>query len=131
MRELCEATKFKPEAVKKALKPLVAAKLVELSGDKARSLFEEEMVKALPLTPETAPVKAAVREHMNTWIKDAGRVETKRLTVRMTKANLDIYREHLEKAVNLASAYSNSKENRKDSAIYLVDATIYKILPKD
>ena len=131
VRELCEATKFTPEAVKKALKPLAAAKLVELAGDKARSLFEEEMVKALPLTPETAPVKTAVREHMNTWIKDATRVETKRLTVRMKKANLDSYREHLAKAVNLASAYSNSKENRQDSAIYLVDTAIYKILPKD
>ena len=79
----------------------------------------------------SAPVKTAVREHMNTWIKDATRVETKRLTVRMTKANLDSYREHLAKAVNLASAYSNSKENRQDSAIYLVDTAIYKILPKD
>ena len=130
VRELCEATKFKPEAVKKALKPLAAAKLVELSGDKARSRFEVEMVKALPLTPETAPVRAAVRGHMDTWIKDASRVEAKRLTVRLSKANLDSYREHLGKAVNLASAYSNSNESKQDSAVYLVDAAIYKILPK-
>ena len=131
VQELAEATGLKPEKVKKAVKALAAGKMAELSGDKVRSLFAEKLVELLPATPATAPVKAALRKHLDTWMAKAGPIDTKRISVRMSKANLDIYRQHMEKFVNLASVYCNSGENRQDSAIYLVDAAIFQMLPKD
>ena len=130
VRELAQATKFKPEAVKKAFKTLAAGRLVELSGDKARSLFTGKLIKLLPATPATAAIRATIRNNWDAWLADSSRVAFKRLTVRMTKANLDLYRQHLEKAVDLSGLYTNSEDSRQDSAVYLVDASIFKIIPK-
>ena len=130
VRELAEATKFKPEAVKKAFKALAAGGLVELSKDKARSLFTGKLIQLLPTTPATAAIRATIRNNWDTWLKESERVAMKRLTVRMTKANLDLYRQHLEKAVDLSGLYTNTEESRQDSAIYLVDASIFKVIPR-
>ncbi len=130
VQELAQATGFRPEKIKKALKVLAAGKLAELSGDKVRGLFAEKLVELLPLTPATAPVKAELRKHLIAWMEKASRVDTKRITVRMSKANLDIYRQHMGKFVNLASIYCNSGENRQDSAVYLIDAGIFQMLPQ-
>ncbi len=131
VKELAEAAKFKPEAVKKAFKALAAGGLVDLSGDKARGKFAGKVIQVLPSTPATASIKAALRNNWNTWLADSRIVALKRSTVRMTKANLNMYRQHLEKAVNLAAVYGNSEENRQESAIYFIDASIFKVLPKD
>ena len=131
VRELSDATGFKPETVRKALKALAAGGLADLSGDKVRSSLAKKKVKLPPANPATAGIMASVRGHLNGWLADARRVDVKRVTVRMSKANLNIYRQHLEKAVNLASIYSNAEENRQDSAIYFVDASIFQFLPKD
>ena len=131
VRELSDATKFKPEAIKKALKALAAGKLIEFSGEKARGLFTEKKIQVLPMTPATGGIRAALLNNWNTWLSDSRRVGMKRMTFRMTKANLDVYRQHLAKAVNLAAIYDNPAENRQNSAIYLVDASIFKVLPKD
>jgi hypothetical protein len=48
----------------------------------------------------------------------------------MSKSNLDIFRQHLGKALDMTQVYANSGESRPDSAIYLVDAGIFQILPK-
>ncbi|MDD5210495.1 MAG: hypothetical protein PHV36_13980 [Elusimicrobiales bacterium] len=131
VKELSEATKFKPEEIKKALKALASGGLIELSKDKARGKFTGKIIQLLPMTPATAGIRAALYKNWNTWIEDCKRVAQRRVTVRMSKASLDQYRQHLAKAVNLANIYGNAEENRKDSAIYFVDATIFQILPKD
>ena len=131
VRELAEATRLKPAAVKTALKTLASGGLVVLSGDKVQSPFAKRMVELLPATPATADIKAALRGHLNKWVEGSRRIDSKRITVRMSKANIATYRQHLEKAVELASIYSNTEENRQDSAIYLVDTNIFQILPRD
>ena len=45
----------------------------------------------------------------------------------MTKASLDIYRQHLK--VDLSAVYDNTEANRQDSAIYYIDAVYLKSFP--
>jgi len=130
VRELSEATKFKPEAIRKALKALAFVGLIELSGDKARSPLTQKMIKPMPMTPATAAVNAALRNNWKAWLADSKLIDAKRMSIRMTKASLDIYRQHLEKTVNLSCVYGNSDENRQDSAIYYIDASIFQIFPR-
>ena len=129
--ELSAATKFKPAEIKKALKALAAGKLVELSGDKARCPFARNVIKTMPMTPETAAIKEAQLNHWKLWLEKSTLVDAKRMTVRMTKANLDMYRQHMEKAVNLVTVYDNAEEDRQNSAIYYIDASIFKVLPRN
>ncbi len=130
VRELSEATGFKHEAVRKALKVLASGGLLDLSGEKARGRFTGKVIRLQPLTPETAPVRAALRKSWDELLAASKRVALKRTTIRMTKANLDLYCQYLGKAVNLAASYGNASENRQDSAIYCVDAGIFKLFPK-
>jgi len=131
IRELADATKFKPEAILNALKALASGGLIEFSKNKARSPFVKSVIRRLPNTPATAAINAAIRNHWKTWLADSKLVELQRITLRMPKANLDIYRQHLKKAVDLSTVYENAEENRQDSAIYVIDARIFQILPRD
>ena len=130
-RELSDATRFKPEAIRKAFKALAAGGLVTLSGDKARSLLTGKVVNALPLIPETAAIKAAIIDKLKVWLAGSKVVDSKSMSLRMTKANMDIYRQHLEKAVNLASVYSDPEANKQESAIYSINTRIYRFAPRD
>ena len=129
--ELSEATKLKPEAIKKSLKAMAAAGLIEFTKDKVRGKFEGRVIQLLPLTPATSSIRIALRNNWDAWLADSKRIASKRRTVRMTKESLGQYQQHLEKAVNLAEIYANPSENRKNSAIYLVDNSIYQVLPRD
>ncbi len=129
--ELSKATKFKPKAITKALKALAAGGIVDLSGNKTRGKFVGKTIQLLPMTPATAGIRAALRNNCNAWLADSKLIALKRITVRMTKANLNIYRQHLENAVKLAAVYGGVNENRQDSAIYFIDARIYQFLPRD
>jgi len=131
VRELSDATRFKPEKIRKALKTLASGGLVDFSGDRARSPFAEKVAKAMPIIPETAAVKAALRDHWKTWLAGSKLLAVKSITVRMTKSNMEIYRQLLEKAVNMSTVYDNVEADRRDSAIYAIDASIFQILPRD
>ena len=131
VRELSNVTGFKPAAVRKAIKALADGGLADLSGDKVRSLFDKKSVEVLPAIPETAAIKAALRNHLNTWLADSRRVDSKRIAARMTKANLNMYRQHLGKAIDLANIYCNPEENKQDSAVYLFDTSIFQIFPRE
>ncbi len=129
--EISEVTKFKPEEIRKALKALAAGGLVDLSGDKARGKLTGKKIRVLPMTPATGAIRAALLRNWNAWLADSKRISMKRLTFRMSKAKLEVFRQQLEKAINLAAVYDNPSENRQDSAIYLADASIFQILPRD
>ena len=131
LRELAEATRLKPEAIKRALKALAAAKLADTSGDKARSRLAGKAVNAIPNTPETTAIKAAVNANLETWLAGAKVVGGTSINLRMTKANMQVYRQHLEKAVKLASVYSDCEADRQESAVYSIDTKIFRFAPKD
>lgn len=125
--ELMEATGFSRADVRKTLKALSAGGLVELSRDRARSPFVKKVINAMPVTPATAGVKAALRDIWSAWLARSPLVDSTRITFRMTKANLAKYRQHLAKAVDLACLYANSEEDRDNSAVYSVEAGIYQV----
>ena len=131
VRELAEATRFKPEAIKKALKALAAAKLVDTSGDKARSRLAGKIVNAIPNIPETAAIKAAVNANVEAGLAGAKVVGGTSMSLRMTKANARLYSQHLANAVNLASVYSDCEADRQESAVYSIDTKIFRFAPKD
>ena len=130
IREVAAATGFTAAAVKNAFKALAAGGLAEFSGERARSQLTGKIEKYPPATPETAPVKKALLAQWESWLKNSPIVERKRMTVRMTRADMDAYRSHLQQAVGLANIYENPGEDRDNSAVYLVDGTIYKIFPR-
>lgn len=129
--ELSAATAFKPADIRKALKALAAGGLMETDGDRARSPFAKKVVKPMPVTPATAGIKAALRDIWRDWLAGARLVDSKRLSFRMTKANLDKYRQHIQKAVDLACVYANSEESRADSAIYSVETSVFQLFPRN
>lgn len=130
VKELSEGTGFRPAEVRKSLKLLAGAGLAEFAGDRARGKFTGKVVQLLPLTPATAPLRVALRGHWDGWLRNSKRVALKRYVLRLTKASLDQYRQHLEKAVNLAAVYGDAAADRRDSAVYFVEGAIYKIFPR-
>jgi hypothetical protein len=128
--ELREATKFKEEAIKKALKALAAGKLVELKGDSARTHLAQKYVQPAPKGAFAQEVRARQRVYWQKWLAEAKLVEKKSLVVRLNKASLDLYRQQLEKAVKLAAVYHNAEENKEDSAVYHISSNIFQIYPK-
>ncbi len=131
VRELSDATGFKPEAVRKALKTLASGGLADFSGDKARGPFAKNMIRPMPMIPATVAIAARMRNQWKAWLADSRLVDTNGMTVRMTKANLETYLQHLKKTVNLCGVYEDTEANRQDSAIYYIKANIFQILPRD
>jgi hypothetical protein len=131
VRELSNATKLKPELIRKALKALASGGAVEFSEDRVRDLFAKNVLKRLPMTPTTAAIKAALLNLKAKCLTDSKLIDKKDMTVRMTKANLELYRQHLEKAVDLASIYGDVEADRQGSAVYLMEGRIFQIFPRD
>ena len=131
VQELAAATRFKPADIRKALKALAAGELAELSGDKAKSVFTKNVIVVMPATPATAKLRTAQLEHWKTWLAGSKAIDVKRMTARMSKPNLNLYRQHMEKFVDMANVYENTEEDMNNSAVYLVDSRIYQIFPKD
>ena len=127
VKELQEATGFKPEALRKALKALASGGLAKFSGDKAQSPFVDKVIKGMPKTPEMLPIKDAMRERWDAWLADSKIVGGKTLTLRMTKPNLELYLQHLEKAVDLACVYEDPGADKKESEIYFIRANVFSV----
>ncbi|MEI7530010.1 MAG: hypothetical protein WCK76_13825, partial [Elusimicrobiota bacterium] len=68
LSELEKVTKFKPQAIKKAVKDMAAGGLLDLNGDKVRGKFVGKTVQLLPRTPATAGIRDALREHCDVWL---------------------------------------------------------------
>lgn len=128
--ELAAVTGFAAKKIRASLEVLRSAKLVETEGEKVRSPFSGNVIRPIPATPEGAAAKAAFKRHMDKWLEGAPVVGSGRMTMRMTKANFELYRQHLENFVNLACVYSGSSEDREDSRIYCVDASLYRLFPR-
>lgn len=131
VRELSAATKFKPEAVRKAFQALAGGGLIEFSGEKARSPLVDKVIKSMPVTPETAAIRAALLDHWKKWLAESKLVSGKTMTVRLTKANLELYSQHLQKAMELAAVYDGSEASREETAVYFVSVDIFRSFPKD
>lgn len=113
--------------VKAAVKALAAAKIVETSGGKARSLLNYKILQPLPLLPETTSLKAAILDKREAFARDRGSlVHHATLTSRIGKLHLKRYFERLSETVRMFGVYGDV-EKSDDTDVYYVDAKIFKI----
>lgn len=126
--ELAKAAGLSAPEAKRAAGKLAEAGLAELAGDKVLGKLAGKAVRALPSTPATAAVKAGLAKNWSGMLAGASLVATQRRTVRMTKAGLGLYRQHLERVVSLCEIYSDAAEDKKNSAIYAIETGIFDVL---
>lgn len=125
--ELAVALDLPASAVKNALKALAAAKIVEVSGGRARSPFAYKFLQTLPALSETTHIKAGVLRSRESFAGARGTLAHRNnLTVRMTKAGLERYVLKLGETVALSSVYGDA-EKSPDSDVYFVDARVFRI----
>lgn len=129
IQELAVVSGFVPAEIKKALRALAAGGLIEFSGDKARSHLTGKVIQFPPRTAENRDIYASSIRLWNDWIKDCDCVASKRMTMRMSKTDMSIYRQHLTRAVDTATLYENPDADKQGSAVYFVEAVVYKVLP--
>ncbi|HCC46901.1 MAG TPA: hypothetical protein DEQ38_02100 [Elusimicrobia bacterium] len=129
VEELSAGLSLRPEQVRRALKALARCRLIELAGGRARCGYAGKIVQPLPPAPGTLPLRAALRAHWGNWHAKSEPLEGGRRVVRLGKAALSQYLRILRNAVEAASVYGNAAEDRKDSAVYVVDAGIARLFP--
>lgn len=123
--EIARAAGIEPAKARAVLKALDKARIVELSGDRARSPFAYKFLQALPLLPTTAHLKAPILKAREGFAA-ARSAKRHNVTTRMTAANLDRYFARLHETVNLAGIYGDA-EKSSDSDVYFVDARVCRL----
>jgi len=130
IKELADVSGFSPAEIKKTLRALDSSGLIEFSGDKARTHLAGKVIQIPPRTAESGDIYAASVRLWNDWIKNCDCVASRRISMRMSKADMGICRQHLFRAVDTATLYENPDADKQGSAVYFVDAAIYRVLPK-
>lgn len=126
-REVAAAVRLPLPRVRAALKTLEAAKLAELSGERARSPLAYRFVRQLPHLPGTLGLKAAILKKREAFAGERGSlVQRTTLTTRVGKENLDRWFERLTESVRLLGAYGDA-EKAHDTDVFYVDARVFKI----
>lgn len=131
LAELAAALRRTPAEVKKSLKILADAKVIKLNGDSAENPLARVFVEAPPDTPASAAIKARMRGHLAGWLKTLERSDVRRMTIRMPRAAMEAYKPHLKKAVDLCMFAGEDDPGAEGSAVYLVDAGVYELFPKE
>lgn len=125
--EIAEALAVPATKVKNALKALSKAKIVELTGGRARSPFVYKYLQTLPLLPATTLLKSSILRSREAFATGRGILAQRRnVTTRMTNAGLDRYFQKLAETVTLSGVFGDA-EKSEDSDVYFVDARIFKI----
>ncbi len=125
--EIADALALPATTVKKALKALSTAKIIEFVGARARSPFVYKYLQTLPLLPATVHLKSPILKSREAFAAGRGLLALRRnVTTRMTKAGLDRYFQKLAETVTLSGVYGDA-EKSDDSDVYFVDARIFKI----
>ncbi|MBI3551341.1 MAG: hypothetical protein HY077_02380 [Elusimicrobia bacterium] len=130
-KELADISGEHVAAVKKALKELEAARLVKLSGGKARSTLEKNYVAPPTPTPAMAAVYAKLKSHREAWMaRKAYPIHTPYLILRASRGKIQKYLDHLTEVVNMSAIYG-SIEKSEDSEMFLVEGRVCRLFPKD
>ena len=108
-----------------ALKALAKARIVEVSGGRARSPFAYKFLQTLPLTAATAHLKAPILKAREAFAAGPS-AKRHNVTTRLTAANLERYFAKLAETVTLSGVYGDA-EKSADSAVYFVDARVVKL----
>lgn len=126
LSKVAKAIGLHESKVQGAVKRLAAARIVEVSGKRARSRFAYKLVKPLPMTPATAGIQAAIEKHWEGMLGAGKLLHKSRLTVRMPKGNVPRYIQQLQQAVDVASAYGDVEAD-PDTEVYAINAGLFKL----
>lgn len=125
--DIAKAAGLSAVKVRSVLKALGTAKVVEVSGQRARSPYAYKYLQTLPLLPATTHLKAPILKAREAFAADHGRLARRsNVTTRMTKASLERYFQKLAETVTLSGVYGDA-EKAEDTDIYFVDARIFRI----
>lgn len=125
--EIAKSTGETAARTRAVLKKLAAARIVELSGARARSLFAYKFLQTLPLLPTTAHIKAGILKTREGFAgPDAKLLHRVNVTSRFSAAGLERYFQRLSDSVWLSGVYGDA-EKTPDSDVCFVDARIFKI----
>lgn len=125
--EIAKAVGEGAAKTRSVLKALAAAKIAEVSGARARSLFAYKFLQTLPLLPTTAHIKAGILKTREGFSgADAKLLHRVNVTSRFSASGLERYFQRLSDAVWLSGVYGDA-EKTPDSDVCFVDARIFKV----
>lgn len=128
--EVRASTGFSELEAKRALAALVSAKLAKSKGGRFSSPYSRKLLETLPATPANAAAKAKLRAHMAGWVEGCERVASSGMTIRLSRSGLEACRDHIKKAVEQAAILGDDDRGAPGSAVYLVDAKVYRLFPR-
>jgi len=125
--EIAKAVGESPAKTRAVLKALAVARIAEVSGARARSLFAYKFLQTLPLLPTTAHIKAGILKTREGFAGPGARLLHRvNVTSRFSGAGLERYFQRLSDAVWLSGVYGDA-EKTPDSDVCFVDARIFKV----
>jgi hypothetical protein len=129
LAELAEKISAPAAEVKKALKDLSEAKLVKLSGTRARSVFEKNFVAPPARTNAAADAHGRLESYRRQWLERAAPVHAPQLILRASSARLQRYFDSLTEAVNMSAIYGDARRG-PDSGMFLVEGRVTPLFRK-
>lgn len=125
--EIAKSTGETPAKTRSVLKTLAAARIAEVSGVRARSLFAYKYLQTLPLLPTTAHIKAGILKTREGFAGQGAKLLHRiNVTSRFSAAGLERYFRRLTDSVWLSGVYGDA-EKTPDSDVCFVDARIFKV----
>lgn len=125
--EVARAVKQTVGRVRRSLKALAAARIVELKGAKARSPMAYKCLQALPALPELLPIRAPILKSREEFAAGRGTlVHHRNVTTRLSLSGMERYFLKLSETVALAGVCGNA-EKADDTDVYFVDARIFRV----
>lgn len=123
--ELARMTGLRKARMSDALTALSKARLVELSGKKARNPFADKYVAPPPSLPLAGRVREGWRRNE---ILKSGKdpVSAASVILRMSEAQRRLYAQHLQDTIKLSDIYGDPRKTA-DSDVYLVEGNIYRL----
>lgn len=125
--EVARAVNLPAGRVRRALKALAAARIVEAKGGKARSPMAYKCLQALPPLPELLPIRAPILRSREEFAAGRGTlVQRRNVTTRMSRSGMERYFLKLSETVALAGVCGNA-EKADDTDVYFVDARVFRV----
>jgi len=123
-------TKLSPAAVKRAVKALAAVGLVKVAKGRIRCILDDKTGETPPKSPAMLAAKAAMARQFERWGAQGRSEGNYLINVRLTRANLDQFKQQIDYTLDLAELLSN-QQSGDDSAVYMVQTRIVDLFPRD
>lgn len=129
--QLARMSGLSADKVKRAVGRLVKVGLAKSAGGRVEcALPETAAIQAPPKIPEMVGVLSAMDQHARRWQEEGKPVHVRTTFARMSQANVEEFRRHVDELMRLIFLYGDHAEDAPDSAIYMTRAQIFRLFPK-